>query len=85
MFFSILPSLGKCVGFKPPQVHALQALLNDKGYHCGEDDTVWWQFGMDTYSSLLTYQVCTPDTSCVPIADAWADCEGMKVVSCAGL
>ena len=39
------------------QVHALQALLNTKGFHCGEDDTVWWQFGMDTYSSLLTYQV----------------------------
>ncbi len=39
------------------QVHGLQIALNNKGYYCGEDDCVWWQFGMDTYSSLLTFQV----------------------------
>ena len=40
-----------------PQVHHLQVALNEHGYYCGEDETVWWQFGMDTYSSLLTFQV----------------------------
>ncbi len=39
------------------QVHGLQVALNNKGYYCGEDDSVWWQFGMDTYSSLITFQV----------------------------
>lgn len=39
------------------QVHGLQVALNNCGYYCGEDDTVWWQFGGDTYSSLLTFQV----------------------------
>lgn len=39
------------------QVHALQASLHRKGYYCGEDDAVWWQFGMDTQSSLTTFQV----------------------------
>ena len=39
------------------QVHHLQVLLNQHGYYCGEEETVWWQFGMDTYSSLLTFQV----------------------------
>jgi hypothetical protein len=39
------------------QVHGLQVALNNKGYYCGEDDCVWWQFGMDTFSSLLTFQV----------------------------
>ena len=39
------------------QVHHLQVALNEHGYYCGEDETVWWQFGMDTYSSLLTFQV----------------------------
>lgn len=43
-----------------PQVHHLQVALNEHGYYCGEDETVWWQFGMDTYSSLLTFQVCDP-------------------------
>ena len=40
-----------------PQVHHLQVVLNQHGYYCGEDETVWWQFGSDTYSSLLTFQV----------------------------
>ncbi|EIE27431.1 hypothetical protein COCSUDRAFT_45859 [Coccomyxa subellipsoidea C-169] len=40
------------------EVHGLQIALNNKGYYCGEDDCVWWQFGMDTYSSLLTFQAC---------------------------
>ena len=31
--------------------------LNTAGFYCGEDDTEWWQFGSDTQSSLLTYQV----------------------------
>ena len=39
------------------QVHHLQVVLNQHGYYCGEDETVWWQFGSDTYSSLLTFQV----------------------------
>lgn len=39
------------------QVHHLQVVLNQHGYYCGEDETVWWQFGMDTNSSLLTFQV----------------------------
>ncbi|CAL5223600.1 g6139 [Coccomyxa viridis] len=39
-------------------VHHLQVVLNQHGYYCGEDETVWWQFGSDTYSSLLTFQAC---------------------------
>ena len=45
------------------QVHALQVALNKHGYQCGDDDTVWWQFGMDTQSSLLTFQVMIGNTS----------------------
>lgn len=40
------------------EVHGLQVALNNKGYYCGEDDSVWWQFGMDTYNSLITFQAC---------------------------
>ncbi|BDA48780.1 probable protein disulfide isomerase pTAC5, chloroplastic at N-terminal half [Coccomyxa sp. Obi] len=40
------------------EVHGLQVALNNKGYYCGEDDSAWWQFGMDTYSSLITFQAC---------------------------
>ena len=40
-------------------MHALQVALNKHGYNCGDDDAVWWQFGMDTQSSLLTFQVVT--------------------------
>lgn len=38
-------------------VHQLHCALGRRGYHCGEDDEVWWQFGDATYSALLAFQV----------------------------
>ena len=46
-----------CLSVCASQVHHLQVALEQHGYYCGEDETVWWQFGSDTYSSLLTFQV----------------------------
>jgi len=36
----------------------LQVALRGHGYHCPDDDTVWWQFGDATDSALRTFQVC---------------------------
>ena len=40
-------------------VHELQVALNRAGFHCGDDDEQWWQFGDATYSALLTFQACS--------------------------
>eukprot|EP00884_Botryococcus_braunii_P015379 jgi/Botrbrau1/2524/Bobra.0079s0015.2 len=39
-------------------VHQLHCALGSRGYHCGEDDEVWWQFGDATYSALVAFQAC---------------------------
>lgn len=38
-------------------VHQLHCALGRRGYHCGEDDEVWWQFGDSTFSALVAFQV----------------------------
>jgi hypothetical protein len=39
-------------------VMQLQCALEIVGCHCGEDDMMWWQFGMATEAALRTFQVC---------------------------
>ena len=39
-------------------VHELQVALNGKGFHCGEEDEEWWQFGDPTHAALVTFQAC---------------------------
>jgi hypothetical protein len=38
-------------------VHQLHCAMARRGYHSGEDDETWWQFGDMTYSALLAFQV----------------------------
>lgn len=40
-------------------VHELQVALNKHGFHCGDDDEQWWQFGDPTHSALATFQACS--------------------------
>ncbi|WIA23572.1 hypothetical protein OEZ85_000291 [Tetradesmus obliquus] len=40
------------------EVHALQVALGRQGYHCGDDEMRWWQFGSSTLDALKTYQAC---------------------------
>ncbi len=35
-----------------------QVALGNIGYHCGDDDMRWWQFGDATLNALKYYQVC---------------------------
>ena len=51
-------------------VHELQVALNRAGFHCGDDDEQWWQFGDATYSALLTFQACSslPESGVVDAA-----------------
>lgn len=35
----------------------LQCALERAGCYCGEDEMMWWQFGMATESALRTFQV----------------------------
>eukprot|EP00879_Flechtneria_rotunda_P022601 GHRR01023867.1.p1 GENE.GHRR01023867.1~~GHRR01023867.1.p1 ORF type:complete len:646 (+),score=252.77 GHRR01023867.1:133-1938(+) len=39
------------------EVHALQVSLAKAGYHCGDDEMRWWQFGPSTVDALKTFQV----------------------------
>ena len=39
-------------------VHELHVALNKHGFHCGEDDEQWWQFGDATHAALATFQAC---------------------------
>lgn len=50
------------------QVHALQILLQDKGYSCGEDDEEYWHFGYGTDNALKTFQ-CGQGLSETGVAD----------------
>ena len=45
-------------------VHALHVALGQQGFHAGEDDMRWWQFGDGTTSALKTFQACSglPET-----------------------
>jgi peptidoglycan hydrolase-like protein with peptidoglycan-binding domain len=38
------------------EVHWLQCALERAGCYCGEDEMMWWQFGMATESALRTFQ-----------------------------
>ncbi|WIA44064.1 hypothetical protein OEZ86_010425 [Tetradesmus obliquus] len=40
------------------EVHALQVALGRQGYHCGDDEMRWWQFGSSTLDALKTFQAC---------------------------
>ena len=40
-------------------VHSLQVSLGSHGFHCGDDDEQWWQFGDDTHNALITFQACS--------------------------
>ncbi|GLC56122.1 hypothetical protein PLESTB_001066700 [Pleodorina starrii] len=40
------------------EVHALQVALANNGFHCGEDDMRWWQFGDATLTALKYFQSC---------------------------
>jgi hypothetical protein len=35
----------------------LQVALSKQGYHCGDDEMRWWQFGSSTVDALKTFQV----------------------------
>jgi hypothetical protein len=39
-------------------VRRLQLALTEAGFHCGEDEMQWWQFGQTTLESLRTFQAC---------------------------
>jgi Putative peptidoglycan binding domain len=41
------------------EVHALQVCLGRQGYHCGDDEMRWWQFGSSTADALKTFQACS--------------------------
>jgi hypothetical protein len=34
-----------------------QVALSKAGYHCGDDEMRWWQFGSSTLDALKTFQV----------------------------
>jgi hypothetical protein len=34
-----------------------QVALSKAGYHCGDDEMRWWQFGSSTVDALKTFQV----------------------------
>jgi hypothetical protein len=53
-------------------VHRLQLALSAAGFHCGEDEMQWWQFGGTTLESLRTFQACggLPETG-VTCARTW--------------
>lgn len=34
-----------------------QVALGRQGYHCGDDEMRWWQFGSSTLDALKTFQV----------------------------
>ncbi|GIL66280.1 hypothetical protein Vafri_19872, partial [Volvox africanus] len=40
------------------EVHALQVALSNSGFHCGDDDMRWWQFGDSTLTALKYFQSC---------------------------
>ena len=42
------------------RVGALQALLDEAGFACGEDDVRYWFFGDATDAALRTFQACAP-------------------------
>ncbi|KAK9815597.1 hypothetical protein WJX72_006548 [[Myrmecia] bisecta] len=45
-----------CEGEGGELVHHLQAALSRHGYHCGDDEMQWWQFGPRTMSALQMFQ-----------------------------
>jgi peptidoglycan hydrolase-like protein with peptidoglycan-binding domain len=46
------------------EVHSLHVAMSRQGYHVGDDDLYWWQFGDGTINALKTFQACSglPET-----------------------
>ncbi|KAF6259771.1 hypothetical protein COO60DRAFT_1700641 [Scenedesmus sp. NREL 46B-D3] len=54
------------------EVHALQVALGRQGYHCGDDEMRWWQFGSSTLDALKTFQGCGMAAALFGVCRCWS-------------